>query len=395
MKEKAEPIIFISILAYLCCYFLQLFKFPNILMLGIGACFCLVLLLKQKRIRISLGLCLMAVTMFSFCIIQFGIRAIVSMMPYVILVMWVLADYLGAEFKGRTDGESKMIYILYSMILGHMIYGVLNAYMYFAGTGVPGTRYWFDIWSQQLTPGTQLTMYFISTFAVFLPAVLFFFKRKWANIILIIGTGFFIYASLATKTRTTLLVLAIVFCIQALLYVVLEREKILSRISVKKIIIAAVIILAVAILGIILVKDTQIVKEFIDNLGKGGGILNNARFVVQRKALAQLFDYPMGGRQMDLGFIYCHNVWLDMANAAGLIPFIAFTVFTVYTLYYLIRFIMKKVIQTETKLVMTGMYVAFFLYYTVEPALDASVHFLTPWMLINGLIHGYLAKEGK
>ena len=204
-----------------------------------------------------------------------------------------------------------------------------------------------------------------------------------------------VYVSLATRTRTTLLVLAIVFFVQVILCVLLEKENVLSKISSKKIWTSVAVIVVLMLLGIFLVKDTQIVKEFIDNLGKGGGILNNIRFTTQRKALSQLFGYPMGGRKMDLGLIYCHNVWLDMANASGLIPFFAFTGFTVYTLYNLIHFSMQKDIHTETKLIMVGMYAAFFLYYTVEPALDSSVHFITPWILINGLIHGYMLKEGR
>lgn len=395
MKEKIQLMIFISILVYLSCYFLQVFKFPDILMLGIGACFCLWFVIKQKKIRISLGLVLLAATMFPFCIIQFGTTAIFARMIYIILLMWILADYLGADLLVEKNGEIKLIYVIYSMILGHLIYGILNSYMYFAGTGVPGTRYWFDIWSQQLTPGTQLTMYFISVFAALFPAIVCFKNRKWANMVIIAGCCFLIYASLATRTRTTLLVLALVCIVQFVLFVVLEKEKVLSHATSKMLWVIALIGFIALIVGFILIKDTQIIREFIDNLGKGGGIINNARFVVQRKAISQLFDYPMGGRNMDLGFLYCHNVWLDMANASGLVPFAAFTGFTVYSGYNLVRFVSKKNIQTETKLIMAGMYVAFFLYYTVEPALDSSVHFITPWILVNGLIHGYVSKEGK
>ena len=395
MKEKIQPMIFISMLIYLSCYFLQLFKFPDILMLGIGACFCLWFVIKQKRIRISLGLMLLVITMFSFCMIQFGITAIFARMIYIILLIWIFAEYLGADLKNEEKGEIKLKYVVYSMILGHLIYGILNSYMYFAGTGVPGTRYWFDVWSQQLTPGTQLTMYFISVFAVFFPAIIYFKNRKWVNIVIIAGSCFLIYASLATRTRTTLLVLALVCIVQFVLFAILEKEKAVSFVKSKKLWVLIVIGVTGLIVGFILIKDTKIIREFIDNLSKGGGIINNARFVAQRKAISQLFDYPMGGRKMDLGFLYCHNVWIDMANASGLIPFVAFTGFTIYSGYDLIRFILKKNIQAETKLIMTGMYVAFFLHYTVEPALDSSVHFITPWILVNGLIHGYISKEGR
>ena len=88
-----------------------------------------------------------------------------------------------------------------------------------------------------------------------------------------------------------------------------------------------------------------------------------------------------------------HNVWLDLANEAGIIPFFAFAGYTLWTLYELIRFVMKKEIATEVKLMMVGIYVAFFLYYTVESAIRATVHFMTPWMLVNGLVHGYVSNN--
>ena len=38
-----------------------------------------------------------------------------------------------------------------------------------------------------------------------------------------------------------------------------------------------------------------------------------------------------------------------------------------------------------------GVYGAFFLYYTVERGIDNSMHFMTPWFFINGMVHGELS----
>ena len=141
------------------------------------------------------------------------------------------------------------------------------------------------------------------------------------------------------------------------------------------------------------VKDTEIVATFINNMGKGGGIFKNVRFEAQRMALLQLFDYPFGGHQMELGRAFCHNTWLDMANASGVIPFLLFTVYTFYTVYEVARLLLKKSISSETKIIFSGLYLAFFLYMTVEPALDASIHLLTPWIFINGLVHGVISES--
>ena len=393
MKTKAESITFGLILIYLTCYFAHIFRFPDLLMLVLGAIFCLILLLKQKKLRIDIGLCLLTITMFAYCISKFGIRAIVIMMPYIPMVMYILANYLAAEIKHKEQPEVKLTYIVYSLVFGFAIYGILNSYMYFAGTGLEGTRYWVDFWTQQLTPGTQLTIYYLPVLSIVFPTIIYFYRRKLTSAVIAVLTVFFIYASLATRTRTTLLVLGLVFCGQVVLYAILEKEKVMKGVTPKKAGIFLGCIVAVIAVLVFILKDNEIVQAFIANLGKDGGILNNVRFQAQAEVLKHLFEYPMGGSSTGTEIHMAHNVWLDMANSTGLIPFFAFAAYTFWTIYELIRFVFKKGIDTEIKLIIAGIYVAFFLYYTVEPALDASIHFMTPWMLVNGLVHGYLSKR--
>ena len=393
IKKEKGYILYALILVYLTCYFIQLFGFPDLLMLVLGAIFCLILLLKQKKLRVDLGVCLIAITMFSYCIVVFGIRAIEIMMPYIPVLMYVLSHYLSKEIKVHDKSGIELSKVIYCLVFGHAVHGVLNSYLYFAGYRWEGTRYWMDVWQREIIPGTQLTLYYIPVFAVLFPALIYFTKKKSRNIMVILLSLFFVYASLATRTRTTLLVLALVFFIQGVIFVLLEKEKVMKNVTPKKLgLFFGGIIVLIAVL-VFALKDLEIIRIFINNLSKGGGILNNIRFVVQRQALSQIFDYPWGGSQMVLDLKLTHNVWLDLANEAGIIPFFAFAGYTFWTLYELIRFVMKKEIATEVKLMMVGIYVAFFLYYTVESAIRATVHFMTPWMLVNGLVHGYVSNN--
>ena len=393
IKKEKGYILYALILVYLTCYFIQLFGFPDLLMLVLGAIFCLILLLKQKKLRVDLGVCLIAITMFSYCIVVFGIRAIVIMMPYIPVLMYVLSHYLSKEIKVHDKSGIELSKVIYCLVFGHAVHGVLNSYLYFAGYRWEGTRYWMDVWQREIIPGTQLTLYYIPVFAVLFPALIYFTKKKSRNIMVILLSLFFVYASLATRTRTTLLVLALVFFIQGVIFVLLEKEKVMKNVTPKKLgLFFGGIIVLIAVL-VFALKDLEIIRIFINNLSKGGGILNNIRFVVQRQALSQIFDYPWGGSQMVLDLKLTHNVWLDLANEAGINPFFAFAGYTLWTLYELIRFVMKKEIATEVKLMMVGIYVAFFLYYTVESAIRATVHFMTPWMLVNGLVHGYVSNN--
>ena len=393
MKKNTETMTFGILILFLFCYFMRLFAFPNVLTALIGAGICLVMVLQQKRIRIDAGICLLALAMVSYYVIVNGVRGLFFTILYLPLIFYVLANYAVCRIREEKDFEKKFRMLLFALVLGTAVYGVLNSYMYYAGYVVPGTRRWQDFWTGEIVPGTQHTAYYLPVLAMFFPAVLYFKERKVLNAVLILGTAFFGYSSLATRSRMSVVIFAIVFCLQAALFVWQEREKMQKLISDRKTWVAGAILLIGLIVGIFLVKDSPVVVAFIENMGKGGGILNNVRFEAQRLALVQLFDYPMGGRLMDLGRTYCHNTWLDMANAGGIIPFFAFASYTLYTAYEMVRLILKKTISTEWKIVLAGLYVAFFLFLSVEPALDASVHLVTPWIFVNGLIHGMISQK--
>ena len=327
--------------------------------------------------------------MFSYFVIVNGFRGAFFPILYIPLVIYVLTYY--AACMCRT--EKSLLILIFAFVAGYAVHGALNAYMYYAGYVIPGTRQWQDFWTGAIVPWTQHTAYFLPVLAMFFPAVAYFKKRKVVNAVLIIATAFFGYTSLATKSRMSVVIFALAFCVQVLIFVFSEKQVVKKLVSDKRFWVLCAVLAIVAVAGFFVVKDSAVVSAFIDNMGKGGGILNNVRFTAQRMALEQLFDYPMGGRLMDLGRMYCHNTWLDMANAGGLIPFFAFVVYTAIKFWNLLRLVLKKNVSAEIKVIMTGIYVAFFLYLNVEPALDASIHLVTPWIFVNGLTYGIMSGK--
>lgn len=394
MKDKTQTIILVGVWLFFLCYFLQAFDLPNVLTVALGGIFGLLMVMQQKKVRVDLGICLLTITLASYYLIINGVEGLSYMILYLPLIIYVVAHYAVCSVQKDEQYDSKIMWLLMSLIIGFTIYGILNSYMYYAGYVVPGTRRWQDFWSHEIVPGTQHTAYFLPMMAMFFPAIVYFGKRKWKSVVVVLLTVFFCYTSLATRSRMPLLIFAIAMMVQAVLYAFLEWEKVKCILCDKKTWIAGVVLLVSMLVGFVFVKDTPVMSAFINNLGKDGGILNNVRFVAQRQALSQLFDYPMGGRQMEMSLgNYCHNTWLDMANAAGLIPFFAFTAYTLFGAYELVRLVKTQTVTTELKLVAVGLFAVFFLYYSVEPALDASIHYLTPWIFLNGMLYGVNTKN--
>lgn len=393
MKEKTYDRTLYALMLFISCYFMRIMNMPNILTVLCGGALCLVLLIQQKKFRIDLGVCLLILALAAHYVIANGIRGIMYLILYIPPIIYVLTNYSACLAKNSQKANKKLLCLIFAMIAGYTILGILNSYMYYAGYVVPGTRRWQDFWSHEIVPGTQHTAYFLPVLAMFFPAMMYFKERKAVNAVLVVVAAFFCYTALVTRSRMQLVIFVLVCFVQLILFVLLEKEKTKKILSNKYTWIAMISLLFTCVVGFFVVKDTEIVAAFINNMGKGGGIFKNVRFEAQRMALMQLFDYPFGGRQMELGREFCHNTWLDMANASGVIPFFLFTAYTLYTAYEMVKLLLKKHISSETKIIFSGLYLAFFLYMTVEPALEASVHLLTPWIFMNGLVHGVVSES--
>ena len=396
---KLEKIWFCVTNIFLICYFMMLFDFPNRLTILFGSIICLALLIKQRKFRLDAGICLLTLTLASYFMILYGVpRALTMSLPYVGLVIYVLANYLSCEVLGQQQGEKKILFLIFAMILGVTIHGLLNSYLFLDGQlqYEYTVRIWADIWKEGYMPGTWQVVYFLPALAITFPMVLYWKNNKILYGLMILIAAFFIYISMATESRTSVVIFAGVIFAELLLYALLERKRIVEFFKNKKVWIASVVIVGMLLLAGIALIMSSLGQNFISIMGRNGGILNNIRFQIQRRGLEQLFVYPMGGYKMNfLGYAHSHNTWIDIADAAGVIPFFAFAVYTFLTIYELIRWLAKKEITTERKLIVAGIYGAFFLYYTVERGLGGSMHFMTPWFFINGLVHGELSMLKK
>ena len=393
MRINKQTAVFAGICLFLLCYFMMLFDFPNILTVIIGTTICSILLVRQKKIRLDIGTCLLIITIASYFIIRYGVaQAFVMGLPYVGILMYVLANYLSCEAKTKENSERLLFMIFFTVVLGYTIHGFLNSYMYLAGYRTEGRRHWYDFWMNVYLPATEQVIYFLPILSLIFPAIIYFRKSKVLNVFILLSSVFFVYISWVSDSRMSIFIFPLVFAAQVVLYALLEWDKIKAAIMKRKRLFIAICVCAAVVLLLFIIVDNPVMSVLKTKLGRDGGVFGSDRFVAQRLALEQLFVYPMGGSKMEFGRItYAHNTWLDMANRAGLIPFFAFTAYTFWPIYEMIVWLTKTEISTRRKLMVAGVYGAFFLYYTVERGIDNSMHFMTPWFFINGMVHGELS----
>lgn len=284
-------------------------------------------------------------------------------------------------------------------VLGVSLYSLLDTIYCFGNSYGYGSRVWPEFWSKVNMFATLHALFACPVVALAFPAILFFRKHKIASSLVLIACVYQIFFAFYSSTRTQLLVFAIVFFLEFLLYIIFNRNLFKSKrkslIKIGAVVVGVVAVFAIAVaVNAFHIRDTKLFSSIFGMITRDGGILNNIRFVGQRKALMQILVYPMGGSQMDIaGLSHCHNVWLQMANEAGLIPFVLFVIYTVVTFIDLIKLMKNKSVEMELKYLLFALYMSMILFYTVENALRNSIYEVTPWMFVNGVISSYAINQ--
>ena len=391
--ENRKNILYFSCLIFLCCYFMQLFNISNMISVVIGGTLCLLLAIRQKKIRLDVQTILLVITLIIYFSNDMGWKqTLFSPYSYVAIVIYVLADYLGHEVKSNDNSEKRLSIIMLIVVASITVHGVLNSIeffiRYFAGEY---PRIWKDFWWREIVYGTMQVAYFLPAFAIMFPAVFFWKRKKLIYSFEILAAVLFLFVTVLSQTRMPVLILPIVFGIQFGIYGICEREKFHSIFTKKRILLltSAFFVAGAAIVYILL--KTSAGNAFLSAMSRDGGIFNNIRFKVHRRALEQIFIYPWGGNFMDhLEQAHAHNAWLDIADIGGVIPFFAFVIYTVYTVIDLTRLMFYKNVVIETKFIFLGIFIVYFIFFTIEPSLDWNVHFMTPWVFLHGIVRGYV-----
>lgn len=393
MKIKRQQMESWIVWIFLFCYFMEFIAFLDIWTVIGGTAICAILYARHEKLRIDVLTCLLGVTIFLYFGLDKSIGiACLTPFTYIVPIIFITAHYLAHEVKKQEEENRAILLLILAMALGLTIHGLLNSIMFLDKQWLNGVnRIWMDFWSGEYKYAAWQNSYFLPAMAMAFPGVLYFRERKIVNVFLILSSFFFLYISIVSESRVTTLMFPIIVFAQMILYVLLERKKLVGKFSKKQILIAVGMSILVIIVAAILFVNSSLGQKFLGIMGRDGGIFNNVRFKFQRHALGQLFMYPLGGRQMDfLGYGHAHNAWIDIADAAGVIPFFAFVAYTIISFFELFRLLKNEEISTEIKLIVAGIYFAFVMFFTIESALESYDHYITPWIFIQGLIHGYL-----
>lgn len=118
----------------------------------------------------------------------------------------------------------------------------------------------------------------------------------------------------------------------------------------------------------------------------------NVRFERWLYGLKNLFSHPLGWEGASLNHQYfMHNLWLDVARVAGIVPFVALMIATIRTCKN--AYALTSTSHSTTTIILICIFLSTFLSCFMEPALEAKQVAVYFFIFIWGILDGVLSNQ--
>lgn len=348
---------------------------------------CLILFIDNKfkfkinNIKTFILLCLFAIT---FCIFSYKL-GFYCVMGF----CFPMAYYIGSNLKQVNEENIKKI--IYIITFGMSIHVVLNyAYDIYHDGFIEvfnefGHR---DIWTKDKVLATITT----ANYLFIIGCSYYLFRYEKNNIYritaLLLFIIMFIY-NLGLGRRTPVLMIPITICFAFLLDLFVINRK--SKFPKKKLIVMCIIMIIILILLLLCKYNFNLlVSLFGDSMfaQRFGWLQFDAERLDLMIEAMKLAPSHMWGRQEISAILdqYVHNLWFDVFDYAGIIPFILVLIYTVYSISLIYKFVVNKKVSNEFKMLILPLCLCIIIEMCLEPAMSGLSLILLCVVVINALL---------
>lgn len=354
----------------------------NIILLFIFCPLIMYIAWKKNKILINKNL----IVLIGFSITYYVISMSYGIDVSKISIACVLSYYIGMMIvEISKTPEKTIIKYTYSIAIGFFIHAMAN-YIINMGTQERNT---IDIWTKvarsATLQATMLTMLMGSSFFSF-----FILKNKLHRVIITICIILSLLYNLVLGTRTLIIVSIVSFILSEITFIVFYIKKGDIVLKKAKILVKAIIIILVIYSSNFMgirekIEDTKLLRRINKPYSTQEADSNRVETMIL--AFNNILDYSMGGNTEKVGDLkYIHNMWLDVANQAGIIPFTLLILFTSISLFYLIKTLKSQEFSAEFKIFLVGIYSAVLLNMAVEPIMQGEPLFFIMFCNIVGMV---------
>lgn len=322
--------------------------------------------LNIRNMKVFILLCL-----FSLFFFIFGFKlGFYSVMGFCL----PMAYYIGGRLNKSEDNIKKLIYII---ALGMGVHVLLNMAYDFTiyGTDLFNHTSHYDIWLQdEAMPTAVATNYMILTGCIYY-LLLKENNKKLKYGILAVYLVMMIY-NITVGRRTPILMLGITLVVGVVFdfFVFGGNKNILKRVLTVFMIVALVTGF-VWIIDLFGFKSALYNMPFIMKFREYG--LDTGRFDIMINGIKMMPHFLWGGQNISGAMeIQIHDLWLDIYDYAGTVPFVLVIVFTVYEIAYFVKLLLNKKISSNFKVLLIGVYTACLIQAMLEPLMTGASIFL-------------------
>ena len=354
-------------------------------------------LLKIKNNRISKKFFSNFILLFAFCLSYFlisysyGYRDLYDVIKYIILIMSSYAIGYSICQKNTVKWPYGLIWINLSFVTGAVLIAFLSVYfsigltsnINIVGRQVP--YLWIDY---EVMGGPGLGA--LASLGICLIPILFFGEREGLSkqsfnfmfIVILILTSVGLYANIAMQNRTPFVALIVSFFFAGFIFFVSKGK--ITKAKLIKLMTAFIIL---GYLGYFLKNNYELLSQYaIYNRFINEG-LRTSRYYIWPIMLKSLIDGSslLGGKAFYISEIWVHNLWLDAAYEAGILPLLFLLFFHIRHIKPIVRIIRSK-LPILIKFIFSSISISFLVTFIQEPTLSASLIYFSASCLFLGLV---------
>ena len=321
-----------------------------------------------------------------------------------------MAYYIGLRVQNeqmeRSYGEKQLKSVTLLLIAGmtsHAIVNFIYELIRFGGINSGGIHY--DFFSM----GAQTSATGAATYLTLFAGVIFYLiiesdsVKKWIAGIVLIFIAFAYDMILGGRTFFALAGISI--CLSMIVFVLGQKENTEKIKAVGKILFICFIVFA--IIGGLYIRYYDVITKMFEstylfhrisyaNMSQSQSLLSffksSDRGSVRNQYIALMFKYPWGGRKIlsNVGF-YAHELWLDIFDLAGIIPFILIWIVTFQVTFSNLKYILNKRVPIKNRVLLIGITASVTVQFFFEPVLTGCRALLFSYFLICGLVRSQLS----
>ena len=389
--NKSEIIILITLF----CFAISLFNLAGYIFIVMSLITLLFFANKVSFSKIELLLILFSIAYSYFHYIHFGL----SISDVVLLLIGPTCAFtIGRVYIRKSTMSNALVLFVLVLSFGMYCHGMLNILAYYRSSYIDYYDYYrhsVDFWRGELVNVKTTEMLFTFATGIALGVVFTNYPIKYR-----IASAGVIIASLGVSAflanRTLIIIIAAVLVWRAIWWMANKKVSFTLKMATVLMLLCCVVLLAYLINSNAFgfrdyFYSLKITKRFLSDNETG-------RFNIWYSFFEKLrfLKSPFGGGDLVrvIGEEYFHNMWLDVYNISGCIPFAFLVCLTMVLFREFFSFsrILKRTGQYNLNIVFQSLMIAVLMNMMVEPIIEANPYYFLIIIMFSGAMNEYKKK---